>query len=158
MTGEQEIRPGEAAIDWRVRADAAVSFIGVIETPWKTRAECPRQGDWNGPLCRISLDDIWRQALTGIERHARLEIIYWLHRSRRDLVLRCARGDHAPKGSFALRSPVRPNPIGTSIVVLESVEDCALLVRGLDCVDGTPLIDVKPDRAGCRGGFDAPAR
>jgi len=41
---------------------------------------------------------------------------------------------------------MRPNPIGTSIVKLEAVEDCTLLVRGLDCVDGTPLLDIKPDR------------
>ncbi|MNT84644.1 S-adenosyl-L-methionine-binding protein [compost metagenome] len=49
-------------------------------------------------------------------------------------------------GTFALRSPVRPNPIGTSIVKLEAIEDNVLLVRGLDCLDGTPLIDLKPDR------------
>jgi tRNA (Thr-GGU) A37 N-methylase len=49
-------------------------------------------------------------------------------------------------GTFALRSPVRPNPIGTSIVKLEAVEGAILLVRGLDCLDGTPLVDLKPDR------------
>ncbi|MCY1311866.1 S-adenosyl-L-methionine-binding protein [compost metagenome] len=49
-------------------------------------------------------------------------------------------------GTFSLRSPVRPNPIDTSIVKLEAVEGPTLLVRGLDCLDGTPLIDLKPDR------------
>lgn len=52
----------------------------------------------------------------------------------------------AVHGTFSLRSPVRPNPIGTSIVKLEAVEGSTLLVRGLDCLDGTPLIDLKPDR------------
>jgi tRNA (Thr-GGU) A37 N-methylase len=50
-------------------------------------------------------------------------------------------------GSFALRSPVRPNPIASSVVELVAVEGTTLLVHGLDCLDGTPLIDLKPDRA-----------
>ena len=65
---------------------------------------------------------------------------------RRDLVHQSPRNDGATRGTFSLRSPVRPNPIGTSIVALLSVEGSTLLVRGLDCVDGTPLIDIKPDR------------
>ena len=49
-------------------------------------------------------------------------------------------------GTFALRSPVRPNPIASSVVELVSVEGTTLHVRGLDCLDGTPLLDLKPDR------------
>lgn len=147
MTIENDMRPGEVAILWENSAEASVAFIGTIETPWKSRAECPRQGRTDGPLCRIALHETWRHALHGIERYDRLEVIYWLHLSRRDLVLQCARRDSAPRGTFALRSPVRPNPIGTSIVKLEAVQDCMLLVRGLDCVDGTPLLDIKPDRS-----------
>jgi tRNA (Thr-GGU) A37 N-methylase len=54
--------------------------------------------------------------------------------------------DGTVRGTFSLRSPVRPNPIGTSIVRLVKVEGTALYVRGLDCLDGTPLLDIKPDR------------
>jgi len=54
--------------------------------------------------------------------------------------------DGNTRGTFSLRSPVRPNPIGSSIVTLVSVEADGLTVRGLDCLDGTPLIDLKPDR------------
>jgi tRNA (Thr-GGU) A37 N-methylase len=50
-------------------------------------------------------------------------------------------------GTFALRSPVRPNPIASSVVALVDVEGATLRVRGLDCLDGTPLIDLKPDRS-----------
>lgn len=57
------------------------------------------------------------------------------------------RNDGATRGTFALRTPVRPNPIGTAIVRLLAVEGPTLLVRGLDCLDDTPLIDLKPDRA-----------
>jgi tRNA (Thr-GGU) A37 N-methylase len=70
----------------------------------------------------------------------------WLHRSRRDLVLQSPRDDGSTRGTFAPRSPVRPNPIGTSIVKLIGLEGTTLLVRGLDCLDGTPLLDLKPDR------------
>jgi tRNA (adenine37-N6)-methyltransferase len=73
-------------------------------------------------------------------------VLYWLHLSRRDLLLQSPRNDGSTRGTFALRSPARPNPIGTSIVTLVRVEGSALLVRGLDCLDGTPLLDIKPDR------------
>ena len=56
------------------------------------------------------------------------------------------KNDGSARGTFSLRTPVRPNPIGTSIVRLVRVEGASVLVRGLDCLDGTPLIDLKPDR------------
>jgi tRNA (Thr-GGU) A37 N-methylase len=80
-------------------------------------------------------------------RLRRLEILYWLDRSRRDLVLQSPASNGKVRGTFSLRSPVRPNSIGTSIVKLEAVDGSTLLVRGLDCLDGTPLIDLKPKRA-----------
>jgi tRNA (Thr-GGU) A37 N-methylase len=73
-------------------------------------------------------------------------VFYWLHLSRRDLVKQSPANDGTVRGTFALRSPVRPNPIGTSIATLVGVEGSKLLVRGMDCVDGTPLLDLKPDR------------
>src|SRR3546814_15724659 len=69
-----------------------------------------------------------------------------MHRSRRDLVRQSPASDGRTRGTFTLRSPLRPNPIAASIVRLEGVEGTTLLVRGLDCVDGTPLPDVKPGR------------
>jgi tRNA-Thr(GGU) m(6)t(6)A37 methyltransferase TsaA len=89
---------------------------------------------------------LWQQALVGIENYAEFEVLYWLHHSRRDLVLQSPRCDGLSRGTFSLRTPVRPNPIGTSIVKLVKIEATTLLVRGLDCLDGTPLIDLKPDR------------
>ena len=89
----------------------------------------------------------WLEALDGVAAFARLEVLYWLHLSRRDLVRQSPKNDGATRGTFALRSPVRPNPIGTSVVTLVGVEPAAILVRGLDCLDGTPLLDIKPDRS-----------
>ncbi|MFN8924269.1 MAG: TrmO family methyltransferase [Rhodospirillales bacterium] len=73
-------------------------------------------------------------------------MLYWLHESRRDLVRQSPRNDGVARGAFSLRTPVRPNPIGTQIVTLVGVEGPVVLVRGLDCLDGTPLLDLKPDR------------
>jgi tRNA (Thr-GGU) A37 N-methylase len=73
-------------------------------------------------------------------------VFYWLHQARRDLVLQSPRDDGQVRGTFSLRSPVRPNPIGLSLVKLEKRAGSELWVRGLDCLDGTPLIDLKPDR------------
>jgi tRNA (Thr-GGU) A37 N-methylase len=61
-------------------------------------------------------------------------------------VLQSPRHDGETRGTFALRSPVRPNPIGTVLARIVRVEQDAVIVRGLDCLDGTPLIDLKPDR------------
>jgi tRNA (Thr-GGU) A37 N-methylase len=74
-----------------------------------------------------------------------LEVIYWMHQARRDLLTQTPHSG-ATVGTFALRSPVRPNPIATSIVQLVNVRQGIVDVRGLDCLDGTPLLDIKPDR------------
>lgn len=139
-------RAGEQAVQAPPASDATLRFIGAIRTPFPTRADCPRQGDLDGPLCEIELFEPWAEALPGVAELERLEVFYWLHQARRDLVLQVPRGGE-PKGTFALRSPVRPNPIGVSVVRLEAVDGMVLKVRGLDCLDGTPLIDLKPDRA-----------
>jgi len=146
MVRENEIRQGEVAVDAPAPNDAGIVFIGRIHTPWTSRLVTPRQGRADGPVCRIDIFEPWQAALRGVERFERLETLYWLHLSRRDLVLQSPANDGRVHGTFALRSPARPNPIGTSIVTLVAVEGTSLLVRGLDCLDGTPLIDIKPDR------------
>jgi tRNA-Thr(GGU) m(6)t(6)A37 methyltransferase TsaA len=146
MVRESEIRENEVAVPFPERVDASLVFIGRIRTPWTSRLECPRQGRLDGPICRIEIFEPWVAALDGIERFERLEVLYWLDRSRRDLVRQSPASDGSTRGTFALRSPVRPNPIGTSIVAFVDVEGAIVRVRGLDCLDGTPLIDLKPDR------------
>ena len=69
-----------------------------------------------------------------------------MHQARRDLVLQSPRHNGETTGTFALRSPVRPNPISTSRVAIVAVGEGWVDVRGLDCLDGTPLIDLKPER------------
>ncbi|MBA5778278.1 tRNA (N6-threonylcarbamoyladenosine(37)-N6)-methyltransferase TrmO [Stappia sp. F7233] len=150
------IRPGEIAADLPEAFDASLYFVGRIRTPWQRREECPRRGSMDGPLCRIEVDPRWRDALTGIEQYRRLLVLYWMHLSRRDLVLQSPKHRGSLMGTFALRSPVRPNPVAAAVVGLEKVEGTTLFVRGLDCVDGTALLDLKPDFAPAEKGCDEP--
>ena len=146
MVREAGIRVSEVAVDAPPPDDAALRFIGRIHTPWTSRLETPRQGRLDGPVCRIEVFEPWAQALAGLEAYDRVEVIYWLHLSRRDLVRQSPKNDGRSRGTFSLRSPVRPNPLGTSMAVLVGIEGGNVLVRGLDCLDGTPLLDLKPDR------------
>lgn len=141
------MRPGEVAGEVPLRADAALAFVGRIETPWRDRAACPRQGDReHGPMCRIHVDPGWAAALDGIDGHPELQVLYWMHQARRDLLRLAPRTHAGPRGPFALRAPTRPNPIASSVVALLGRNGPVLAVRGLDCVDGTPLLDLKPWR------------
>lgn len=146
MVRENEIRPGEAAIEMPPARDAGLVFIGRIHTPWTSRMETPRQGRGDGPLCRIEVFAPWVAALDSLAQFERVEVLYWLHLSRRDLVMQSPASDGTARGTFSLRSPARPNPIGTSIARLVGIDGGIVSVRGLDCLDGTPLLDLKPDR------------
>jgi tRNA-Thr(GGU) m(6)t(6)A37 methyltransferase TsaA len=138
------LRDGERSVTLPEITDAGVYFIGRIRTPWHTRADCPKRGSPDGPLCTIELDPRWEEALTGIDVQTRLQVLYWMDQARRDLVVQNPGHTGNLLGSFALRSPVRPNPIASSIVTFEGREGTSLRVRGLDCLDGTPLVDLKP--------------
>jgi tRNA (adenine37-N6)-methyltransferase len=147
MVRENEIRASELAVDMPPTTDAGLVFIGRIKTPWNSRLVAPRQGRLDGPICRIEVFEPWVPALDGLDGYSRVEVLYWLHLSRRDLILQSPANDAISRGTFSLRTPVRPNPIGTSVALLVAIERPVVLVRGLDCVDGTPLLDLKPDRA-----------
>ncbi len=141
---ESELRPGEVEVELPASSDAEMFFIGTIHTPWRTRRECPKRGSLDGPVCSIIVGERWRAALTGLADYRRVQVLYWMHQARRDLVLQTPNSG-ATTGTFALRSPVRPNPIASSIVELVGIDGTTLLVRGLDCLDGTPLLDLKPE-------------
>jgi tRNA (adenine37-N6)-methyltransferase len=148
---DNELRPGEVAVELPSQGDAGLYFIGTIHTPWHTRQECPKRGSADGPICSIVVDERWRDGLTGLSAGRRIQVLYWMHRARRDLVLQTPFSTMETTGTFALRSPVRPNPIASSIVELLAIDGTTLQVRGLDCLDGTPLVDLKPEH-GAGGG------
>jgi tRNA-Thr(GGU) m(6)t(6)A37 methyltransferase TsaA len=135
---------GETAVALPQDYDAALYFIGRIHTPWKERKDCPKNARESEAVCTIELDPRWEQALTDVASCSHLILLYWMNRSRRDIVLQVPRHYGIGRGTFALRSPARPNPIAMSVVRLLSVEGTKLSVIGLDCLDGTPLLDIKP--------------
>ena len=95
-------------------------------------------------MCSIEIDPRWAAALAGVESCSHLVVLYWMNRSRRDLVLQVPHHYGVGRGTFALRSPARPNPIALSVVRLVRLDGSKLSVIGLDCLDDTPLIDIKP--------------
>jgi tRNA-Thr(GGU) m(6)t(6)A37 methyltransferase TsaA len=128
MVRESEIREGELAVEMPPARDAGLVFIGRIRTPWTSRLDAPRQGRHDGPVCRLEIFEPWVSALKGVDFYSNLEVIYWLHLSRRDLVLQSPKNNKSTRGTFSLRSPVRPNPLGTSIVKLVGIEGSTVLV------------------------------
>src|SRR5215831_3292176 len=138
------IREGETAAPLPDHYDASLYFIGRIRTPWKRREECPKNARESEAVCTLEVEARWTAALAGVETCSHLIVLYWMNRSRRDLVLQMPRHYTSGRGTFALRSPARPNPIALSIVRLLGVEGTRLSVVGLDCLDETPLVDIKP--------------
>ena len=121
--------------------------IGTISTPWTTIAECPRNGRQPdpAPLCRVRLLPDYVPGLGGLEGVSHLILLYWLDRATTPRLVFTPPFDTTPRGVFATRGPARPNPIGLSVVKLEGYDGPdQLLVRYLDCVNGTPLLDIKP--------------
>ncbi|WP_371328916.1 tRNA (N6-threonylcarbamoyladenosine(37)-N6)-methyltransferase TrmO [Stappia sp. TSB10GB4] len=144
---EMMARPGEQAFDHDPAQgpfDAGLVFIGHVETPWTRRADCPRNGRGSDAVCRVRLKPEYRRGLKSVADCSHLILLYWMHQARRDLAVLAPGFASETHGCFALRAPVRPNPVSLSVVqVLEMTED-GFLVRGLDCLNGTPLIDIKP--------------
>ena len=138
------IRPGEVAVELPEDFDAGLYFIGHIRTPWPTRDDCPKNARESDAACTIEVDARYAAALTGVESCSHLLVLSWMHEARRDLVLQAPRHYAERRGTFALRSPARPNPIATSVVRLLERDGAKLSVVGLDCLDGTPLLDIKP--------------
>jgi tRNA-Thr(GGU) m(6)t(6)A37 methyltransferase TsaA len=138
------LRPGEIAVEPPAQFDASLYYIGRIRTPWPTRDDCPKNGRETDAVCTIELDPRWAEGLRGLESVTHVLVLYWMDQARRDLVLQAPRHYGELRGTFALRSPVRPNPIAAAVVRLTRIDGNTLSVVGLDCMDGTPLLDIKP--------------
>ncbi len=149
--GEAEVRDGERPFAGPpVGDDAALRFIGRIRSSWTARPGCPKnlwdaraRGGGNGS---VEIDSRYRPALDGLAAGDWIILLSWLHRARRDLALQRPRHAASPRGTFSLRSPVRPNPIGLHLVriVTLDAETGRLSLDAIDVLDGTPLLDIKP--------------
>ena len=147
-----EIREGEQALEIdpaTLPADGHVVFIGRVRSPWLTRETCPknmRAARETGRAATLIVDEPYRRGLAGLERASHVILLSWLHGSERNLIVQKPRHAVEPSGTFALRSPVRPNPIGLHVVRLLSLDTGSgrLDLEAIDLIDGTPILDIKP--------------
>jgi tRNA-Thr(GGU) m(6)t(6)A37 methyltransferase TsaA len=144
MAAKNEVRPGEVPVELPAAFDAGVYFIGRIRTPFKTRDDCPKNTAASGAAGRIELDPRYAAGLEDLQLYSHAVLLYWMDQARRDLIQQVPGHLGRPRGTFALRSPVRPNPIAFAVVELVGIEGATLTVRNVDCIDGTPLLDIKP--------------
>ena len=119
-----------------------LQIIGIIHSPYKTTQEAPNQG--TDEICKIEILEEYKEGLTDIEGFSHIHLFYWLHESKGYRLLVQTPWDVHPHGLFTTRSPHRPNPIGHCIVELIEKNENILTVKGLDAIDGTPLLDIKP--------------
>jgi L-fuculose-phosphate aldolase len=127
-------------------AEYIVRPIGVVRSGLKDPAEAPKQGALTGQEAEIVIDPAYLPALDGLDRgKGKIIVICWMHRADRDRLKVHPRGqeDRPERGVFSTRSPHRPNPISLHTVTLLSIDRNVLRVRGMDAVDGTPVVDIK---------------
>lgn len=120
-----------------------INPIGHIKTPYTDTSRCPRNIQPDGPICEIMLDKAYHSGLTGLEVGQYILILYWFENVDREIMQQEVK-DGSLVGTFALRSPYRPNPIAAAVLPIENISQGRITVRGLDCLSGTPLIDIKP--------------
>jgi tRNA-Thr(GGU) m(6)t(6)A37 methyltransferase TsaA len=92
----------------------------------------------------LILNPEYIEGLSGLKPGQRILILYWLDNTNRSIMQQKKRGVGKIAGTFSLRSPHRPNPIGAATLPIEKIEKGIVTVKGLDCLDGTSLIDIKP--------------
>lgn len=120
--------------------------IGVVESPLLNPDDAPLQGDEGSPEAWLAFDSEIAAGLRDLRPGADVFVLTWLHRARRDVLSVHPRGDpnNPEQGVFTTRSPDRPNPIGLHRVTVVAIHGTRILVRDLEAVDGTPIVDVKP--------------
>lgn len=120
-----------------------LNFIGQIRTPYNSIQECPRNIQFNGPVCDLNINEEYANEIRGLNEGDHILILYWLGRVKASYGIAPLLDENSP-GAFALRTPIRPNPIGVAILPIEKINGKILSVKGLDCLDKTELIDIKP--------------
>ena len=125
---------------------AELIFIGSIKTPYLSTDDCPKQARVENGTSQIVVDEKYSAALDGLEAGAQIQVLYWFDKADRDVLKAIPRWSKTKEeyGVFALRAPMRPNPIALSTVEIVSIDENILTVTAMDCIDGTPLLDIKP--------------
>jgi len=118
--------------------------IGIIHSPYKDREEAPYQGHKSEAISQIEVFKGFEEGLQDIEGFSHIIVIYWFHKSQGYHLLVKTPWDDVPHGLFSTRSPHRPCPLALTVVELVARKENILEVKGLDAIDGSPLLDIKP--------------
>jgi len=118
--------------------------IGIIHSPYKNAKAAPYQGYKTEEISQIEVFKEFEEGLKDIEGFSHIIVIYWFHKSQGYHLLVKTPWDDNLHGLFTTRSPHRPCPLGLTVVELVAREKNILKVKGLDAIDGTPLLDIKP--------------
>jgi len=121
-----------------------VKSIGVIRTPFKSSDDTPIQSSKSNTKGHVEVLTEYLDALKSLDGFSHIILVYWFHRAKPPKMLQKPFLDTEEHGLFSIRSPSRPNPIGISTVKLISVEGTRLDIEGVDMLDETPLLDIKP--------------
>ena len=128
-----------------MKGEIRVRPIGIIHTPYKEPKGMPIQGRFKKEtIGTIEVFPEYRQGLKDIEGFSHLILIYYFHKEKEEKIIGKPFLEDEEHGIFAIRSPMRPNRIGISIVKLEKVEGNVITFSEVDILDETPLLDIKP--------------
>ncbi|MBU4263452.1 MAG: tRNA (N6-threonylcarbamoyladenosine(37)-N6)-methyltransferase TrmO [Proteobacteria bacterium] len=124
---------------------AQCKFIGVLHGDITSFEDAPKNFDESERVGNLEIYPEYQEGLDGITPGQSIVVLFWLHRSSRDILKVYPRGDRSKglRGVFATRSPVRPNPIAVSELQVLAVNGNRIEVSGLDILDGTPILDIK---------------
>ncbi|HKM41972.1 MAG TPA: tRNA (N6-threonylcarbamoyladenosine(37)-N6)-methyltransferase TrmO [Methanocorpusculum sp.] len=120
--------------------------IGKVSSPFKEKGDAPSQGREKNLISRIIIDPVYAGGLEGLTAGQQIFVLCWFDRSARDVIKVHPRGkmENPLTGVFNTRSPERPNPVSLTLVTIQEISDNVLTVSGLDALDNTPVIDIKP--------------
>jgi L-fuculose-phosphate aldolase len=127
-------------------SDFAVTPVGVVRSSVKTRADAPRQGRDTAVEVTVEIRPEYADCVKGVQPGGLVQVICFMHLARRDIKVVHPKGDRGNPltGVFGTRSPARPNPLAVYTAELLEVDGLHLRLRGIDAVDGTPVLDIKP--------------
>jgi tRNA-Thr(GGU) m(6)t(6)A37 methyltransferase TsaA len=128
----------------RKRHSLELKPIGIIHSPFKNTGKAPYQGYKSEEISQIEVFKEFEEGLKDIEGFSHIIVIYWFHKSQGYHLLVKTPWDDTLHGLFTTRSPHRPCPLGLTVAELVAKERNILKVKGLDAIDGTPLLDIKP--------------
>ena len=119
--------------------------IGIVRSPYRITKEAPRQGRLAPEVVsKIEIFELFRKGVGDLGKARYIIVLYWLDQAKRDVLVAVPPGTTGERPVFATRSPNRPNPIGLCVVEVREVIDGCITVAGLDAIDRTPVLDIKP--------------